>query len=68
MFYLVAGSRRIHALGEMEASHATCGPRVTGLERRLGELGEDLRLSEQKCEFLSSDKTVLAETRGYFGS
>lgn len=63
MFYLVAGSHCVHALGEMEAAHATCESRVTRLERRLGELGEDLRLSEQKCELLSSEKTVLGETR-----
>ena len=47
MFYLVAGSRRVHALGEMEAIHAACESRVTGLERRLGELGKDLNLSDQ---------------------
>lgn len=42
MFYLVAGSRRVHSLGEMEAAHATCESRTARLEHRVGELGEDL--------------------------
>ena len=46
MFYLVAGSRCIHSLGEMEGAHTTCGSRVAILEHRLGELGDDLLSAE----------------------
>ena len=63
MFCPVARSQCIHALGEMETTHAACGSHVASLERRLRELDDDLRLSEEKCELLVSEKNVLDKTR-----
>ncbi|KAL7587627.1 hypothetical protein Lser_V15G36969 [Lactuca serriola] len=63
MFYLVVGSRRIHTLGKVESTHATCGSRVASLEHRLSKLGDDLRSSEKKCELLASEKNILDEVR-----
>ena len=63
MFYLASGSRYIHSLSKLEATHAMCESCVVGLERRVGELGEGLRLYEQKCQLLVSEKAILDDAR-----
>lgn len=63
MFYLVAGARRIQSLGEMEVMHARCSARISELERRVLELGDNLQRSEEKCQLLALEKTVTEDSR-----
>lgn len=63
MFYLIAGTRHIQLLGEMEATHAWCGSCVIELERHVSELGDDLQRSEQKYQLLVSEKAIVEKVR-----